>query len=296
MVTPPAAVAVLCALVVGIVAAGCAAPPRAGTTPAETAPAASAPPSAQAWAPQPWTPDFSRPPAKAIAPSATTPPIPVPDPKRDAREEILRRYEGAWKAMLAKRNGVRVADVEKGVSITKEWIDETATGAWFRVTYTASLDWAKVEAKDSFVVKVDAANPLAPRAPDLVGRWLSAAEVASFAERAPATAKLANVAFGKHLKFDSEIEALSALAKLPGRRVGGGKPAYELAMKGAARGHILLYTNVFVGDNFCAAWVIDLVTAKSCRASPHSCADDLDITAPFPSDRNGPPDHECTQP
>jgi hypothetical protein len=220
----------------------------------------------------------------------------VLDPLRDAREELLKRYEGGWKAMLAKRNGVRVADVEKGVSITRESIDETATVAWFRVTYTASIDWAKVEREDSVVVKVDAADPLAKRAPDLVGRWLSAAEVASFAERAPATAKLANVAFGKHLKFDSDVAALVALAKLPGRRVGGSKPTYELATKGADRGHILLYTNVFVHNDFCAAWVIDLVTAKSCRASLHSCVDDMDITAPFPSDRNGPPDHECTQP
>lgn len=297
MITSSAAAVVRSALVAGFVATGCAASPRAGTKPAETAPASSASPSAQAWAPPPWTPpDGSHQTAPATARSATTPPIPVPDPQHEARQELLKRYDGAWKAMLAKRNGVGIANVEKGISVTRQWIDETATGAWFRITYAASLDWAKVEGEDSLVVKVDAAHPLAAQAKGLVGRWLSAAEVASFAEKAPATAKLANVAFGKHLEFDSEAEALAALRKLPGRRVEGSKPSYELAAKGADRGHIRLYANVFVDENFCAAWVLDLVTAKSCRAARHSCAEDLGITDLPASARRGPTDHECAQP
>ena len=286
-----AAVAASFALVLGFVAAGCASSPRA-----EAAPAPSVSPSAQAWAPPPWTPDFSRPPTTASSHSASAQPTALPGPKRGGENELLVRYVGAWKAMVAKRNGVGVAEVDKGVSITRLRIDETAAGARFSVTYAASLDWAKAEDEDSFVVRVDSADPRAVPVPDLVGRWLSAAEVASFAERAPATARLATVAFGKHLKFDSDVAALLALAKLPGRRVEGGKPTYELATKGAARGHIRLSTNVYVGGDFCAAWVLDLVTAKSCMASRHSCVDDLDITDLPASDRSGPADHECAQP
>ena len=169
-----------------IVAAGCASSPRAGSTPASSASS-----SAQAWAPRPWSPDFSHPPTPASAHSASAQPATRPDPKRDARDELILRYGGAWKAMVARRNGVGVAEVDKGVSITRQEIDETAAGAQFRVTYAASLDWAKAEGEDSFVVRVDSADPLAVRAPDLVGRWLSAAEVASFAERAPEAARLA---------------------------------------------------------------------------------------------------------
>ena len=289
--TPSAAALTVILALVLFVAAGCASSPRA-----ETAPASSVSPSAPAWAPRPWSPDFSHPPTAPSAHAASAQPTALPGPKRGGDDELLVRYGGAWKAMVAKRNGVGVADVDKGVSITRLWIDETAAGARFRVTYVASLDWAKAEGEDSFVVRVDSADPLAVRVPDLVGRWLSAAEVASFAERAPEAARLANVALGKHLKFDSDAAALLALAKLPGRRVEGGKPTYELATRGADRGHIRLCTNVYVGGDFCAAWVLDLVTAKSCKASRHSCAEDLDITDLPASDRSGPADHECAQP
>ncbi len=195
--------------------------------------------------------------------------------------------------MLAKRNAVGVAEVEKGITVTRVRIDEIASGAWLSVNYVVSLDWAKVERQDSLVVKVDAGSPLAARVPGAVGRWLSAAEVVSLAERAPETAQLADVAFGKRLKFDSEAEALGALRKLPGQPFQGSKPTYELAWKGANRGHLRLYINVFVEGNFCAAHVIDLITGKSCRASLHPCADDMDISDHRPS---GPLDHECAQP
>lgn len=217
----------------------------------------------------------------------------MPDPAHEAQVARIKSYVGAWKALLAKRNAVGVAEVEKRITVTRVSIDKTASGASLSVDFAVSLDWAKVESRDSLLVKVDAGSPLAARVPGAVGRWLTAAEVVSLAERAPATADVADVALGKHLKFDSEAEALGALRKLRGEPFRGSKPTYELAWKGANRGHIRIYTNVFVEGNFCAADVVDLITGKSCRASLHSCADDMDLTDYQPS---GPLDHECAQP
>jgi hypothetical protein len=290
--TASTTVAALCALGVASVASGCVAAPRIETTHVETAPSTSARP----WAPPPWSPDFSHTAAPTTAHGSTTAPSPAPDPTRRTQEELIKRYDGAWRAMLAKRNGVGLAEVDKCVTVKREWIDESAPGAWFNVSFEARLDWAKVDSEDRFVVKVDAADPREGRAAAPAGGWLSAAEVTAFAEGSPSTAKLSYVALGRHVMFDSDVAALEALAKLPGQRVPGTKPTYALATKGAARGHIRLFTPVFVSENFCAAWVIDLVTSRSCMASQHSCAEDLGVTDMPPSARAGATYLECAQP
>jgi formylglycine-generating enzyme required for sulfatase activity len=124
--------------------------------------------------------------------------------------ELLERYTGSWKKLLAETNHVSVDEVDRSAAVTRASLDLWVEGTSFTVGYTLTLGWATVEAQDSFVVRI-APSSQAPSDALPLDRWLEAAHAEQLAREGSSRAKLSHLPLGKTLKYATRKAAIAAL-------------------------------------------------------------------------------------
>jgi len=244
-------------------AAACAplpAPPSVATIASPAPPAPSAPPSAR-------EPTSSSTPA----PASASPTAAAPEPT-DA--ELIEKYTPIWRALLARKNGVTVADVDRGVSVATPTIRHDAdANAWLVVSYTFSLDWVSMPARDQLFVRISSRGPLAAFFAGKTGRWLSEAEVEGLPEsRLGLTNALTSLPFAKQLKFASRADAIKELPGTTGATVDDAMARILLARPEDASNDLYLEAKGgFVrGSKTDCLWArLDLVTGKIERSQSY---------------------------
>jgi hypothetical protein len=238
-----------------VCAAGCTPPP--------------APPSAASLAvsPPPPAATSSSTPAPASAAPTTTSPEPT-----DA--ELIEKYTPIWRALLARKNGVTVADVEHAISGTTTTIrHDSGANAFLVIKYTFSLDWVSMPARDQIVLHVDSHGPIAALFPGMTDRWLTEPELEALPDsRLGLATSLTPLPFAKHLKYASRAEAIKALPGTTGATVDDAMARILLARPEDASNDLYLEAkggHVRGSTTECLWARLDLVTGKIERSQSY---------------------------
>lgn len=155
----------------------------------------------------------------AAQPTTSSTPAPARSSAEPTDDELIEKYTPVWRALLAKKNSVSVADVERGVAVTTRSIQRLAGfGIMFQIVYSLKLEWASASAHDSFLVRFDPQSKQAAALfPGMTDRWFSQAEIESLPD-GPFGGKATRMPIGKHLKYASLADAMKALPGTSGAK------------------------------------------------------------------------------
>lgn len=186
--------------------------------------------------------------------------------KEICASELCIQYQYVWEDLFKTRNNMTDEYFDKHITIMKTSISSWRSGESFSIDYYTTINWAKIENNDQFIILKSAeAGPFA--ALNLpVDIYLSKEEINSALDFRAYSSSMANIKAHANLKYKTKALAIEAARKkTPYKNARSGKPFYiadKVNNKASGNPFLTGMGRINKSENRCFETNLDLITGE----------------------------------